>query len=336
MLTSAQTSPLPSMVKGGRGALSKPARKKIRALMGPRPKAFLFQLIFAWIVIFGAIILAEQLNAWWATVLAILVVATRQNVLALLVHEQAHHLGFASRWGDLFVNLTAGYPLIFITVQDYAQIHLAHHKYFFDEKDPDFRRKSGEEWAFPMPRAQLMKLFLKDVLGFNVIKLYKGKRLKKSQKVPFKRQLEIPKWAHNAFLLTVLAVLIVTGTWDEFLIYWMIPLLTIFQVIVRWGALCEHKYNLPDAPVEDATPVIALRWWERLLLPNLNFHYHLYHHYFSNVAFCNLPKVHQIFREEGLVQEQNVFRGYSGYFRALTTVPEKSSAPVITEELKSA
>ena len=134
-------------------------------------------------------------------------------------------------------------------------------------------------------------------------------------------QIEIPKWARAAFLAAALAMLIVTGTWDEFLIYWMIPLLTIFQVIIRWGALCEHKYNLANAKLEEATPVIALRWWERLLLPNLNFHYHLYHHYFSNVAFCNLPKVHQIFREEGLVQEQNVFRGYSGFFRALTTVP---------------
>lgn len=332
MLTSVQTSPLPSMVKGGRGALSQEARNKIRGLMGPRPAAFLFQLIFAWIVIFGTIVIAEYLDAWWATIAAILIVATRQNVLALLVHEQAHHLGFASRWGDLFVNLTAAYPLMFITVQDYAQIHLAHHKYFFDEKDPDFQRKNGEEWAFPMPRSQLLGLFLRDILGFNVIKLYKGKRLKKDQTVVFKRKLAIPKWVHAAYLATALVVLVLTGTWDEFLIYWMIPLLTVFQVIVRWGALCEHKYNLANAALEDATPVITLRWWERLLLPNLNFHYHLYHHYFSNVAFCNLPKVHQIFRDEGLVQEQNVFRGYSGFFRALTTVPENPDASATTEE----
>lgn len=321
------------MVRGGRGALSKEARTKIRDLMGPRPAAFLVQLVFAWIVIFGAIVLAEYLDAIWATILAILIVATRQNVLALLVHEQAHHLGFASRWGDLFVNLTAGYPLIFITVQDYAQIHLAHHKFFFDEKDPDFRRKSGEEWAFPMPRAQLLRLFLKDVLGFNVIKLYKGKRLKKDQKVPFPRKIEIPKWAHNAYLLAALAILIATGTWDEFLIYWMIPLLTIFQVIVRWGALCEHKYNLANAALEEATPVITLRWWERLLLPNLNFHYHLYHHYFSNVAWCNLPKVHRVFQDEGLVQQENVFRGYSGFFRALTTVPATPDRSASTGKL---
>ena len=156
--------PLPSAVKGGRSALSSEGRAKIRALMGARPLPFLVQLTCAWIIVVGAIVMAEYVDSLWATALAVLIIATRQNVFALLVHEQAHHLGFSSRWSDMFVNFAAAYPLIFITVQDYAQVHLLHHKFFFKENDPDLLRKNGDEWAFPMDKRKLFQLFLSDVL----------------------------------------------------------------------------------------------------------------------------------------------------------------------------
>ena len=37
------------------------------------------------------------------------------------------------------------------------------------------------------------------------------------------------------------------------LLYWLVPLLTVTQVLVRWGALCEHKYNL-DQPLSQRLP----------------------------------------------------------------------------------
>jgi len=325
MQSNRHDTPLPPALTGSRDDLSPEGRARVRALMGARPAAFLRELIFAWAVIVGAIVAAEYIDAWWATALAVLIVATRQNVLGLLVHEQAHHLGFASRWGDLFVNLTAAYPLIVLRVGDYAQVHLMHHKHFFEEQDPDFRRKSGDDWAFPMKRSHLLMLFARDLFGLNFIRTFKGKKMQDGKATPFRRKMAIPGWVHGAWLAAAAAVLIATGAWDIALLYWILPLLTVFQVIVRWGALCEHKYNLPQAALEDSTPVITLSWWEKLLLPNLNFHLHLYHHYFANVSFSNLPKLHEIFVAEDLVDEWNIFRGYGAFFRALTALPEKAA-----------
>jgi fatty acid desaturase len=326
MQSTAHETPLPPAVTGSRNDLSPEGRARVRALMGARPMAFLRELAFAWAVIIGAIAAAESIDSWWATVLAMLIVATRQNVLGLLVHEQAHHLGFVSRWGDLFVNLTAAYPLIVLRVGDYAQVHLMHHKHFFRENDPDFRRKSGEDWTFPMKRWRLLRLFARDLLGLNFGRTFKGKKMQGGKATPFRRKMAIPGWVHGAYLAGVVGVLVATGAWTLALLYWVLPLLTVFQVIVRWGALCEHKYNLRDAALEDATPVITLSWWEKLLLPNLNFHLHLYHHYFANVSFSNLPKLHDIFVEEDLVNEWNIYRGYAAFFRALTAVPEKAAS----------
>lgn len=59
--------------------------------------------------------------------------------------------------------------------------------------------------------------------------------------------------------------------WAVVVLYWVVPLLTVTQALVRWGALCEHKYNLDRPSVAESSPIIVVRWWERLLLPNLNF-----------------------------------------------------------------
>ncbi len=299
---------------GERQALPADAGSQILALAGPRPWPFLRAAFLAWVIIFGAIWWAAVANNVWVSLLVMLIVATRQNVLGLLVHEQAHCLGFPARRGDVIANLLAAYPLLVLTVENYAQVHLSHHKYFFTEKDPDFLRKSGRDWTFPMPAWRFAQLILGDLLGFNVWRLLKGKRLEGGA---FKRPHPTPKWIRLAFYGCVAAALTVTNTWHLFLLYWLLPLVTVFQVIVRWGAVCEHKYNLRNAAIGESSPIIVPRWWEMLLLPNLNFALHPYHHLFPGVSYSNLPRVHEIFRSAGLIDDTRVFHGYGAYLKYL-------------------
>ncbi|MEK6662407.1 MAG: fatty acid desaturase [Pseudomonadota bacterium] len=301
-------------VLGDRQSLSATARAEILALGGPRPQPFLLTALYAWAVIIGVVWWALDAQSVWVTLLAIVIVATRQNMLALLVHDQAHCLGFPAKPGDLIANLLAGYPLLVLTVEDYAQVHLSHHKYFFTEKDPDFLRKSGPEWTFPMPGRQLGKLLLTDLLGLNVWGLIKGKKL---QGEAFKRPHPTPKWVRWGFYACLVGALTATHAWGVFLLYWVVPLLTVFQVIVRWGAICEHKYNLLHASIAESSPIILPRWWEKMLLPNLNFTLHPYHHFFPGVSFSMLPKVHAIFCREGLIDDNRVFHGYAAYLKYL-------------------
>ena len=307
---------LPPPVRGGKEMLSKAALAEVAALNGPRPFVFTLKLLSAWAVIVGAITLATYIDTAWATILAIIIVATRQNVLGLLVHEQAHLLGYKGRFGDLLVNLFAAYPMLVLTVEGYAQVHLAHHRDFFSDKDPDFLRKSGVEWSFPKSGRELAKLFLTDALGLNLVKLIQGKKGSEAT-LPFARRYRIPRWVRPLYYLVVASLLTLAHAWVLFLIFWLLPMLTVFQLMVRWGAICEHKYNLPGAAVEVSTPLILLTWWERLLVPNLNFGMHPYHHYFPGVSFSRLPIVHEIYCREGLVNHQNVFMGYRAYLKAI-------------------
>lgn len=309
-------------VLGDRQSLSPTARAEIMDLSGPRPRPFLLTALYAWAVIIGVVWWAVEAQSVWVTLFAIVIVATRQNMLGLLVHDQAHCLGFPAKPGDLIANLFAGYPLLLLTVEGYAQVHLSHHKYFFTEKDPDFLRKSGPEWTFPMPGSNLGKLLLTDFLGLNVWRLVKGKKL---QGEAFKRPYPTPKWVRLVFYVLLAGVLTTTHTWWVFLLYWVVPLLTVFQAIVRWGAICEHEYNLPNASVAESSPIIVPRWWEKLLLPNLNFTLHPYHHLFPGVSFSKLPKVHAVFCRESLIDDSHIFHGYAAYLKYLI----RPSIPVI-------
>jgi fatty acid desaturase len=323
------TNPLPPAVKGDKRILSDAVVAEISALNGAGPLAFTCQLLAAWAVIAGIIVWATYVNAIWATIIAIIVVATRHNVLGLLVHEQAHLLGYRNKYGDLLVNLFAAYPLLVLTVESYAQVHLAHHRDYFSENDPDFLRKSGEEWSFPKTRGEIAKLFLADALGINTLKLIRGKK-ESRQGFVFARRYRIPKWVRPLYFVVLAGVLTLTGTWGVFLLYWVLPILTVSQVIVRWGAICEHKYNLPGASVPESAPLILLSWWERLFLPNLNFSMHPYHHFFPGVSFARLPQIHEIYCREGLVHHENVFLGYGAYLKFITKRGDNRSASKVS------
>ena len=91
--------------------------------------------------------------------------------------------------------------------------------------------------------------------------------------------------------------------------------LTVAQIGVRWIAVIEHEYNVEDSKVLEVTPLIRLKWWQRILFPDLNFAMHAYHHQHPGVSFGNLPRVHEIYQREGLVDETAIFHGQGAFVR---------------------
>lgn len=312
---------LPSALLGDKSNLSDKARLEILNLNGARPLAFLGQAFRAWVVIIGMIAFASYMDSLLISLVAIIIIATRFNIFGLLVHEQVHFLGLRGRYGDAIADLIVAYPLLGVTIKNYAKVHLSHHKFYFTDKDPDYLRKAGADWTFPMSSLHLAKLILSDIVGLSFIKLLRGKR-HESTKL-FQRPHPSPLWLRYLFYLVTAGLLTYTGTWNIFVMYWVVPLLTVFPLIVRLGAISEHVYNMPRASVIESSPLIIQKWWEKLLLPNLNFTFHAYHHFYPGVAWLNLPRVHDIFKREKLVNESNVFYGYWAYLKYLQSSQQK-------------
>lgn len=299
-------------------------------MYGAKPFAFICQAIFAWFVITATILVSVHYNHLYLYILSVIIIATRINILALLIHDQSHFLGFRSHYGEIFANLFTALPLG-TTIGNYAQVHLSHHRHFFTQKDPDHLRKSGDEWTFPMSKIRLTKMLLCDITGLTFIQMVKGKQLSDSQ--AFIRKKKMPTWIRLFFYLSLIALFTYTSTWYILFFYWIVPLVTIFPLIVRLGAITEHVYNLPNASINDTSPLIILRWWEKNILPNLNFTYHSYHHFYPGISFVNLPKVHEIYCNENLVNTNNVFNGYLAYLNYLQSSPIKI---VCSEKLQNA
>lgn len=303
-------------VIGSPAALPADAQQQIRDLIGPRPYRFLGELASTWAVIAIAIAIAEFSNSWWATALAVIVIGTRQMVLGLLLHEQVHSLGLRGKWADSIVNALAVYPLLVTTVEDYAEVHLRHHRHFMTPRDPDFLRKSGPEWRFPQSLSGLLGIAARDLLALNLIKLIKGKTAPAGA-AEFRRAHPSPRWLRPAWFALLAIGVTALGAWPEFLLYWILPLLTVAQLCVRWIAVLEHEYELEGSSVNDTTPLVSMRWYEKLLVPDLNFAMHVYHHNHPGISFSQLPKAHQIYQQHGLVDQSAVFKSGLSYLRYL-------------------
>lgn len=321
---------LPVAVTGEREAVSAEAAAEIAGWMKPAPIRFVACALRAWAAIVIAIWAAERIGTWWSCALAIIFIATRQNVLGLLMHEQAHRLGFKSEWGGRLANVLVAYPIL-MTVEQYRGVHLTHHRHFFTEKDPDYLRKQGPDWTFPQSPLRFARMLFCDLIGLNFFKVLRSKRLHE----PSGAADEKPKRLERlAFYAVAIAALTYFHLWPIAALYWFVPILTVLQVFVRWGAICEHKYDLIAPSLAESTAVIRLTWWEKLLFPNLNFTYHLYHHFYPRIPSHLLPRVHERFRREGLVRDEHVFHGYFSYLRHLLKAqqPRTASASVTSAE----
>jgi fatty acid desaturase len=273
------------------------------------------ELIQTWGAIAAFIAAGIYVNHWAMTLLCIFLIGTRQIALGLLLHEQVHRLGWRSKYADWFINVFAVYPLFVTTVEDYAKVHLSHHKYCFTKEDPDFLRKAGVEWTFPKSIGQLLIIALRDLTAMNLVRLIRGKTAHATAE--FTRRNPSPKWLRIGFFIAAAGLLTLLGGWTVFLLYWVLPAMTVTQLLVRWIAISEHEYNIENGTIHETTPLIQLSWWQRLVMPDLNFGYHAYHHMHPGVSFSNLPRVHAIYKQEGLVDETAIFHGQLAYLKHL-------------------
>ena len=76
--------------------------------------------------------------------------------------------------------------------------------------------------------------------------------------------------------------------------------------------------DLVSTSIEEATPVVRLRWWERAIQPTLGFFtYHAIHHHHPGIPWHRLSRAERVYEREGLVDEHNTFQGAWRYLGSL-------------------
>ena len=63
------------------------------------------------------------------------------------------------------------------------------------------------------------------------------------------------------------------------------------------------------------TRTIRTRWWERLFLAPNGVAYHLEHHLLMTVPASNLPRLHRMLQQRGLLAGAQIEDGYAALMR---------------------
>ena len=281
-----------------------------------------------WAIIVGSLALVAWVPHVLTVVLALLLIGARQLGLAIVMHEASHRTLFRSRrLNDWAGNWLAAY-WVFLGVELYRPYHLQHHAHTGSTKDPDLILRKG----FPTTGASMTRKVLRDLTGIVGIKrvigttvlLFKtlaNRSIEDVDAVTFMGTRFSRADAARAlvgFVLTqslLFGVLWLLGQPWLFAV-WAGAWLTTQNLVTRIRSIGEHAMTeLSDDPFRN-TRTIRTRWWERIFLAPNHVAYHLEHHLLMTVPASNLPRLHAMLRERGLLEGAQIEDGYVALMRA--------------------
>lgn len=270
-------------------------------------------IAFQWLVIGLAIAFALHFEHWLAYLVAILVIATRQHALGVLGHDGCHYRIANNRTLNNFVaNFFCWLPLWF-TNSRYGYEHLAHHRFVNTDQDPyvaDFR--SNPAFAWPKSRREGAITLMRHFFG---LEMPEAARVAKRSNIFSTTAPPLPKEEKitAAVFLTLLVIFLwLSNGWLDYLLLWMLPLLTVGWFIIVVRTIAEH-IGMEDFSGIEQTRHVQGSWWERAIFAPCGINYHLAHHVFPAVPWYKLPALHaRLMQEPAYNQPNRIKQRYFG------------------------
>lgn len=238
---------------------------------------------FDWGCMIAAMFLAMYNPAFY--LFSVIIIAARQHALLIMMHEGAHfRVSKNTKLNDFLCDFLGAYPIFFAT-STYRSTHLPHHRYTNTDQDPDWVRKINHpEWQFPQGKSSLVKLLARQLIVGGFEWIYVMAVLSKKE------------WRKGIYWAAILGTVTAFGVWKEFLLYWMVPMMTFFPLFQRIRSIAEH-FGLKRSNELNATRNILAHPFETFFFSPHNVNYHLAHHMFPSVPHYNLKSLHKDFCE---------------------------------------
>ena len=289
-------------------------------------------LILQWAIMTAAVAIAIRVDSVAVYVLAGVVIGSRIQCLAVMMHDACHGMLFSNRkindWiGDLFV----AFPLGF-SIHLYRANHMHHHRHTNTMRDRDYRvQRRDPDQIFPKRPAAMAWLLVRSALGFNYYRMARDSRVW----VPFANfhnpgrfdfdyrlslRLRYIIWAIAFYG----AILVSPWRWQIFGLMF-IPLFIWANVFNRIRAMAEHNGVTDESEIKGTRTVIPTLL-DRFLIAPFNVSYHLEHHLFPSVPWTNLRRLHRhLMTDPVYATDAHITKGYGGVIRELTT--ERTTTP---------
>lgn len=250
---------------------------------------FTLAALIEFALIAAAVAVSER---WWNPAiygLTVVVIGSRINSLGGLMHEAAHRRAYRSRLLNDLVGEIVALPTT-ASMTGYRNSHFRHHRELNSDDDPDWTRNLGlEEFQFPAGRRAMLRRFLAYLLGLKIKAALVGfHRNKETRDVP-----AMVRRGRATFLGCLVATSIAFEFWTLLLLYWMVPLLTVFLAVRYLRIVAEH-YAIEHQHVLNESRTVIAPFWERWLIAPWGLNYHLEHHLFPSVPCFRLAELHRL------------------------------------------
>ena len=246
---------------------------------------------------------------WWPLAIpAFFIIGSRQLGLSILMHEAAHNTLFESRR----LNEWVGHWLLSVpwggNLAAYRGYHLKHHAHTQTDEDPDLPLSA----KFPVTRASLLRKFTRDLLGLTGLKLRWYQFLSLwSGKGP-SWQATVSFYAVN---LAAFGVFAAFGQAWVYLVLWLLPLLTWYQLVLRVRNIAEHALTTRDGNVLTVARTTDANLWARAFLAPYWVNYHVEHHAYMYMPCYRLKEAHGHMRVHAMERKPN----YMSVLRAVVS-----------------
>tara|TARA_B100000029_G_scaffold515820_1_gene624859 strand:- start:10185 stop:11114 length:930 start_codon:yes stop_codon:yes gene_type:complete len=265
----------------------------------------------AWLMILAATATAVYFNNIIVSIIAIMLIGSRQLGLAILMHEAAHKTLFKnSKINDVIGSWFCSLPVIY-DLKAYRSYHLTHHKNTQSSNDPDLHLSS----KFPVTLLSMTRKILRDLTGITGLKLrfFQFRSMfRDSQKNAANTAIRFFQSIYKYLIsqAIIFVVFLFLFNIQAYLIYWLIPLITWMQVVTRIRNISEH------AMVSDnINPLLHARrtdvnLFERIFFAPYYVNYHLEHHLLVSVPFFRLKKLAKLLDQTFKNSQMEVQKGY--------------------------
>ena len=281
-------------------------RAELRRIPNLRNAITTLSILAAPIAIVAAVMAIGQ---WWAVVLAFLPMGNVQTRLYILHHEAAHRLLFSNRrLNDVIGINVLGWVAFGTGTHHYRRAHAAHHRDEFGPNEPDFLLYS----FYPIEPSSMIRKLRRDITGVSAYRILK----------PRFTGLLRPKYLRLSLrffagqVLVFGAFLLAGAPW-LYLLLWVLPYLTWYQLQNRLRSIGEHGGMTRSSDRRDTTHHVGQHPLARLLITPYGVGYHLAHHVDSGIPFRNLPRLHRALDEGGYLEGASVWPSYPALWRAL-------------------
>jgi fatty acid desaturase len=268
-------------------------------------------VLHAWLVIAATMVLYAAWPSLVTLLAAVVVIGSRQLGLAVLMHEASHWLLFPGQPANNRVGAWLCAAPIFADLSRYRRHHHLHHRHTQQPDDPDLARAA----SYPVGRLALVAAGLRDVTGITAGRhLLAWRPGRAGSTLPWRR-LRGPLVA-NGVLLSVLAA---TGHWPLYLLLWILPLATWYQLLGRLRDVAEHG-AVPggDDPLRNTRTTRAGPLARALVAP-YGVNHHLEHHVLVFVPCWRLARAHALLLAKGHGPRMELASGYPEVIHRATT-----------------